>query len=312
MNVSQANAYNVYNNYNQPSVNATKGVSSDTDEIKTEQNQKVLGYEVDKNGYFSSDLNKAAGISEDIKIDAKSVQSFVDSKTTKTDRFADYDSIDVAKTLHNAYNSLENKEIKTDKMTDALINQVKQNPNQIEGNVSYVGRLKGLDENMSADEFRIQIGLVNAQYDGLKDQDLQKAPDHIKDIVNFVSDLKNLKNEQVQNPISSVYNELKDDEKATFKELQQQAKDAIIELNHSRSDNFASLMFGGAQQLGNAQQNAVNSLDDFTAFYMKAQDFFNKSKDDMLDATQTQIKNAFTNLYSQQANLQASQLNLLA
>ncbi|QKF88440.1 hypothetical protein CUP3940_1534 [Campylobacter upsaliensis RM3940] len=64
---------------------------------------KILGYEVDSEGYFTSDLNKAAGIPEDIKIHSSTMESLVRVSTSKKDPFRAFESIDITKTIKNAY-----------------------------------------------------------------------------------------------------------------------------------------------------------------------------------------------------------------
>ncbi|EHE9212171.1 hypothetical protein IFW04_000155 [Campylobacter upsaliensis] len=64
---------------------------------------KILGYEVDSEGYFTSDLNKAAGIPEDIKIHSSTMESLVKVSTSEKDPFRAFESIDITKTIKNAY-----------------------------------------------------------------------------------------------------------------------------------------------------------------------------------------------------------------
>ncbi|TKX28005.1 Cj0814 family flagellar-dependent secreted protein, partial [Campylobacter estrildidarum] len=66
---------------------------------------KVLGYEVDKDGYFTSEFNKAAGIPEDIKIHSSTMESLV-RVWTKKGLDSTFESIDIAKTIGNAYKIL--------------------------------------------------------------------------------------------------------------------------------------------------------------------------------------------------------------
>ena len=64
-------------------------------------NNKILGYGVDKDGYFTSDFNKAAGIPEDIKIHSSTMENLV--KTWTSGPISSYKDIDIAKTIGNAY-----------------------------------------------------------------------------------------------------------------------------------------------------------------------------------------------------------------
>ncbi|ELV6875957.1 hypothetical protein SHO50_000577 [Campylobacter coli] len=72
----------------------------------TKTSNKVLGYEVDKDGFFTSEFNKAAGIPKDYKIYAKDMQSFVEWETGDRYFYATHTSIDIAKTIGNAYKVL--------------------------------------------------------------------------------------------------------------------------------------------------------------------------------------------------------------
>ena len=66
---------------------------------KSEAVDKILGYGVDKEGYFTSDFNEAAGLPKDFKIYAKDLENLVNSYKNK-DIFT---SIDIAKSMQNAY-----------------------------------------------------------------------------------------------------------------------------------------------------------------------------------------------------------------
>ncbi|EID8645335.1 hypothetical protein LCI64_000124 [Campylobacter coli] len=67
----------------------------------TKTSNKVLGYEVDKDGFFTSEFNKAAGIPKDYKIYAKGAENFVNYITNLN--FKSFTNIDIAKSLGNAY-----------------------------------------------------------------------------------------------------------------------------------------------------------------------------------------------------------------
>lgn len=67
---------------------------------KTSTNE-VLGYKVDKDGYFTEEFNKATGIPQDYKIHSSTMQNLVKSNTNGT--FQSYKNIDIAKTIGNAY-----------------------------------------------------------------------------------------------------------------------------------------------------------------------------------------------------------------
>nr|WP_251841242.1 hypothetical protein [Campylobacter jejuni] len=91
---------NIKNN-NNPSLNSNTSNSSvknlqDTkDTNKT--NNKVLGYGVDKDGFFTSDFNEKAGIPKDYKIYAKDIENFVNIQTKSL--LSSYINIDIAKSI---------------------------------------------------------------------------------------------------------------------------------------------------------------------------------------------------------------------
>ena len=69
-------------------------------------NDSVLGYKVDKDGYFTNEFNKAAGIPDDYKIHSDTIKSLVDVRTNKGDFTRSFKVIDIAKTVGNAYKVL--------------------------------------------------------------------------------------------------------------------------------------------------------------------------------------------------------------
>ncbi|EKJ5773863.1 hypothetical protein PJP90_000632 [Campylobacter coli] len=97
---------NIKNN-NNSSLNSNTNVKNlqDTKQYSKTSN-KVLGYEVDNEGYFTSEFNKAAGIPEDIKIHSSTMESLVKISTNEKNPFRAFESIDIAKTIGNAYKIL--------------------------------------------------------------------------------------------------------------------------------------------------------------------------------------------------------------
>ncbi|HEF7722595.1 hypothetical protein RAP57_05310 [Campylobacter jejuni] len=69
---------------------------------KSQAVDKIFGYGVDKEGFFTSDFNEAAGLPKDYKIYADGLNNFVNN-FIKRQPF--YSQIDIAKTIGNAYNS---------------------------------------------------------------------------------------------------------------------------------------------------------------------------------------------------------------
>ncbi len=106
------NGINSYSNYNYTNTfsNTTSNTKS-SNAINEASNlvsdksgavNKVLGYGVDENGFFTSDFNEAAGLPKDYKIYADGLNNFVNN-FIKRQPF--YSQIDIAKTIGDAYNS---------------------------------------------------------------------------------------------------------------------------------------------------------------------------------------------------------------
>ncbi|HEF9979830.1 TPA: hypothetical protein SB265_000200 [Campylobacter coli] len=110
------NGINSYSNYNYTNTfsNTTSNTKS-SNAINEASNlvsdksgavDKILGYGVDKEGFFTSDFNEAAGLPKDYKIYAKDMQSFVEWEIGDRYFYATHTSIDIAKTIGNAYKVL--------------------------------------------------------------------------------------------------------------------------------------------------------------------------------------------------------------
>ncbi|HEH5492024.1 TPA: hypothetical protein SHD56_001785 [Campylobacter coli] len=100
---------NIKNN-NNSSLNSNTSNANVKNLQDTKQNSKtsnkVLGYEVDKDGYFTSDFNEAAGIPKDYKIHSSTMESLVRVTTGTSFITKKFESIDIAKTIGNAYKIL--------------------------------------------------------------------------------------------------------------------------------------------------------------------------------------------------------------
>ncbi|EAJ5193632.1 hypothetical protein RLQ69_000855 [Campylobacter jejuni] len=105
--INGINSYSSYNYTstfnNAPNIKSSNVVNDNSNLVsdKSQAINKVLGYGVDKDGYFTSDFNEAAGIPKDYKIHSNTMQSFL--KTEANGTFQSYKNIDIAKTLGNAY-----------------------------------------------------------------------------------------------------------------------------------------------------------------------------------------------------------------
>ncbi|HEG0280206.1 TPA: hypothetical protein SB300_000317 [Campylobacter coli] len=107
--INGINSYSSYNYTNTFSNNTPNTKSSntvnETSNLVSDKSgavNKVLGYGVDENGFFTSDFNEAAGLPKDYKIYADGLNNFVNN-FIKRQPF--YSQIDIAKTIGDAYNS---------------------------------------------------------------------------------------------------------------------------------------------------------------------------------------------------------------
>ena len=66
----------------------------------------VLGYKVDKDGYFTDEFNKQAGIPSNYKIHSSTLESLVRIETQPDYMQRTFDSIDILKTVNKAYKVL--------------------------------------------------------------------------------------------------------------------------------------------------------------------------------------------------------------
>ena len=70
---------------------------------KSQAVKEVLGYGVDSEGFFTSDLNEAAGIPKDYRIYAKDIENFANYHQNRSDILTTHNQVDIAKSLANAY-----------------------------------------------------------------------------------------------------------------------------------------------------------------------------------------------------------------
>ncbi|HEG0268279.1 TPA: hypothetical protein SB286_001155 [Campylobacter coli] len=106
--INGINSYSNYNYTNNTSNTKSSNVIANNNLVsdKSQAVDKILGYGVDKDGFFTSDFNEKAGIPKDYKIYAKDMQSFVEWETGDRYFYATHTSIDIAKTIGNAYKVL--------------------------------------------------------------------------------------------------------------------------------------------------------------------------------------------------------------
>ncbi|ECO2975933.1 hypothetical protein FXV53_07590 [Campylobacter jejuni] len=102
--INGINSYSNYNYTNNTSNTKSSNVIANNNLVsdKSQAVDKILGYGVDKEGFFTSDFNEAAGLPKDYKTYADGLNNFVNN-FIKRQPF--YSQIDIAKTIGDAYNS---------------------------------------------------------------------------------------------------------------------------------------------------------------------------------------------------------------
>ena len=95
---------NTYTQSYKTSINSRQAASLSTATNQT--SSLVLGYKVDKDGYFTDEFNKQAGIPSGYKIHSSTLESLVRIETQSDYMQRAFDSIDILKTVNNAYKIL--------------------------------------------------------------------------------------------------------------------------------------------------------------------------------------------------------------
>ena len=87
-------------------LNLEQNIKVSTKVATKQTSSLVLGYKVDKDGYFTDEFNKQAGIPIDYKIHSSTLESLVRSNDIIDPDIKNFKSIDIAKTVGNAYRLL--------------------------------------------------------------------------------------------------------------------------------------------------------------------------------------------------------------
>ena len=87
-------------------LNLEQNIKVSTKVSTNQTSSEVLGYKVDKDGYFTDEFNKQAGIPSDYKIHSSTLESLVRIETQSDYMKRTFDSIDILKTVNNAYKIL--------------------------------------------------------------------------------------------------------------------------------------------------------------------------------------------------------------
>lgn len=138
------------------SFNQTFKATNKTNILKETPNNTVLGYPVDSEGYFTDELNKKAGIPSDYKIHSDTIKSLVSSVTDTHIMTKTFKTIDVAKTISNAYKVLtqlvdENTLNSKDSFNDDDIAKMPQGYEYDKISLKVVKKHQSIEEYMSAD-----------------------------------------------------------------------------------------------------------------------------------------------------------------
>ena len=87
-------------------LNLEQNIKVSTKASTNQTSSEVLGYKVDKDGYFTDEFNKQAGIPSGYKIHSSTLESLVRIETQSDYMQRAFDSIDILKTVNNAYKIL--------------------------------------------------------------------------------------------------------------------------------------------------------------------------------------------------------------
>ena len=87
-------------------LNLEQNIKVSTKVATKQTSSEVLGYKVDKDGYFTDEFNKQAGIPSEYKIHSSTLESLVRIETQPDYMQRAFDSIDILKTVNNAYKVL--------------------------------------------------------------------------------------------------------------------------------------------------------------------------------------------------------------
>ena len=87
-------------------LNLEQNIKVSTKVATNQTSSEVLGYKVDKDGYFTDEFNKQAGIPSDYKIHSSTLESLVNVAEGTSFFSRTFKSIDILKTVNNAYKIL--------------------------------------------------------------------------------------------------------------------------------------------------------------------------------------------------------------
>ena len=87
-------------------LNLEQNIKVSTKVATKQTSSEVLGYKVDKDGYFTDEFNKQAVIPSEYKIHSSTLESLVRIETQSDYMQRTFDSIDILKTVNNAYKIL--------------------------------------------------------------------------------------------------------------------------------------------------------------------------------------------------------------
>ena len=87
-------------------LNLEQNIKVSTKVATKQTSSEVLGYKIDKDGYFTDEFNKQAGIPSGYKIHSSTLESLVRIETQPDYMQRAFDSIDILKTVNNAYKIL--------------------------------------------------------------------------------------------------------------------------------------------------------------------------------------------------------------
>ncbi|MDL0088343.1 Cj0814 family flagellar-dependent secreted protein [Campylobacter gastrosuis] len=183
------------------SFNQTFKATNKVNILKETPNNMVLGYPVDSEGYFTDELNKKAGIPSDYKIHSDTIKSLVKSVTDTHIMTKTFKTIDVAKTISNAYKVLtqlvdENTLNSKDSFNDDDIAKMPQGYEYDKISLKVLKKHQSIEEYMSAD----------ASFRPTKREETNRTTTFYNpSTINFYTNKNKLKNSSVYDIFNNMY-----------------------------------------------------------------------------------------------------------
>ncbi|WP_171000319.1 Cj0814 family flagellar-dependent secreted protein [Campylobacter estrildidarum] len=161
-NTNLNNNINSNNNIsNNTSLNQIQQTNSNLVNDKSQAIDKILGYGVDEDGFFTSDFNEAAGIPKDYKIYAKGMENFANEYYKRINNT--FINVDFAKTIGNAYKLFSQIAPDTN-LNSFTLEQLQSMPAAFVYDVDTFEITKTFNQNEAKDYYKVVLPYVNESH----------------------------------------------------------------------------------------------------------------------------------------------------